>query len=150
MDRLEMPTEPRPVRVPGRTSTAERSEPVVRRPGWRQRLVDLERGVVLGLRADATLFVMLFGVATTLLAGLVVGLALAHWIAIVLALTFVLVAGMFHQILKTIWHDLGHHFAETAATALRIGSAAVTVATIGGALTILLVFVDHYVSLFRG
>lgn len=140
----------KPVRSRPRTTGVADEERPVRRPGWRQRLVDVERGMVLGLRADGTLFVLLFGVALTLLAGFVVGLTLKHWIAVVLALTVVLAAGMFHQLLKSIWNDLGHHVERTAAQAVRIGTAAVCMAAFGGSLTIVLVFVDHYLELFRG
>lgn len=146
--RIDVPTEPTAVRVPGRSTRARAGSSAARRSTWRQSLVDVERGVAHGLRIDGALFALMFGVATTILAGLVVGLDLAHWIAVVLALTLVLVSGMFNQILKAVWSDLGHHFPQSSRTAVRIGTAAVCVALLGGLITITLAFVDHFQRLF--
>ncbi|MFM8582773.1 MAG: diacylglycerol kinase, partial [Planctomycetaceae bacterium] len=72
----------------------------LRRPAWRQRLIQAERGLAWGLRADSVFFVHFFGIALVISAGLAFGLALWQWVAIVLALTVVLSAEMFQQALK--------------------------------------------------
>ncbi|MEX0704310.1 MAG: diacylglycerol kinase family protein [Planctomycetales bacterium] len=113
-----------------------------KRPAWRQRLVDAERGMTLGLRSDSTFFVHFFAIAVVVAGGTVLGLSLVEWVLIVLAITLVLAAEMFKQVLNAVLRSVGHHFAREAAQSLRIATAAVFV-TIGGALlAVTLVFAN--------
>lgn len=120
------------------TSTVSRlSDPDDRRrpkrPAWRQRLVDAERGMTLGVRGDSTFFVYFFTTSVTIAGGFVLGLSLIEWVLVVLAITLVLSAEMFKQVLNAVWRNVGHHFQHEAHQALRIATAAVFV-TIGGTL----------------
>lgn len=118
------------------------------RSPWRQRLVDVERGVTLGVRRDSTFFVHFFSGSIVIAAALVLGLPLLHWILLVMALTIVLTAEMFQQVLKTILESLGHHFPESARRAERIGTAGVFVAILGTVVTIGLIFAQRLVEVF--
>ncbi len=114
-----------------------------RRSPWRQRLVDLERGLVLGLRTDGALHALLFGTATTVVAGLVLGLSLAHWIAVVLAITVVWVAGLLHQAVKMLRQLVADERDDAAQGMVRLTAVALNVAVAGGTITIALVVLDH-------
>ena len=84
-----------------------------------------------------------------ILAGaLVLGLSLIHWTMLVLALTLVLSAEMFHQALKFLLQSVGPHFEKSAETALRIGTAAVFLAMLGAVIVIGLIFVHRLLQLF--
>jgi len=148
-----MLTEPRTM-LPGLPHT-------LRRPACRQRLIQAERGLAWGLRADSVFFVHFFGISLVISAGLAFGLALWQWVAIVLALTMVLAAEMFQQALKLLAglaspdSDAGSHptltppVHSTAATrALSIGTAAVLVACPGSTLVLALIFTHRGLELF--
>lgn len=144
--RIELPTEdPRHRRYPRRVDSPRR---IPRRSPWRQRLVELERGVVLGFRADGSLHVLLFGSAIAIVGGLVLGLSLLHWSLVLLAITVAFVAGMFHQVVKAVCHVAVGRDDEVARGAIRMGAVAVWFATLGGALVIGLAFYDHLRPLF--
>ncbi len=118
------------------------------RPPWRQRLVETERGMALGLRSDATLFVHFFLLCVILATGVVLSLSLVEWSILVLAFTGVIAAEMFHQLLKTLWKHEGHLLSRETREALRIGTAAVAV-TMMGALTVTgLLFARHIQLMF--
>lgn len=125
----------------------------LRRPAWRQRLIQAERGLAWGLRADSVFFVHFFGIALVISAGLAFGLALWQWVAIVLALTVVLSAEMFQQALKLLAGlssaaDGAGHSPSIAARALSIGTAAVLVACLGSTLVLALIFIQRGCELF--
>lgn len=127
-----------------------RNAPRRHRSSFHQRLVDVERGVAAGIRRDSTLFVHFF-IATAVLAGAVVlGLSLMQWCIVVLALTLVLTAEMFQQVLKTILESLGHHFPEASRRAERIGTAAVSITILGTVILIGLIFTERLMQLFSG
>jgi diacylglycerol kinase len=125
----------------------------LRRPAWRQRLIQAERGLAWGLRADSVFFVHFFGIALVISAGLAFGLVLWQWVAIVLALTVVLSAEMFQQALKLLAglssavDDEGNS-PSVAARALSIGTAAVLVACLGSTLVLALIFIHRACELF--
>ncbi|MFM8223683.1 MAG: diacylglycerol kinase family protein [Planctomycetaceae bacterium] len=125
----------------------------LRRPAWRQRLIQAERGLAWGLRADSVFFVHFFGIALVISAGLAFGLALWQWVAIVLALTVVLSAAMFQHALKLLAGlssaaDGAGHSPSIAARALSIGTAAVLVACLGSTLVLALIFIQRGCELF--
>jgi diacylglycerol kinase len=120
------------------------------RPGWKQRMREVERGVTLGVRRDCTFFVHFFVSSVVIAAGLVLGLSLLQWGMLVLSLTIVLTAEMFQQVLKTILESLGHHFPESARRAERIGGAGVFVAFVGTVITLGVIFTERLIALFGG
>jgi diacylglycerol kinase len=119
-----------------------------RRPAWRQRLVQAERGLAWGLRADSVFFVHFFGISIVLVAGLIFGLELWQWVAITVALTVVLSAEMFQQALKLLVRGLGPAAGEETTRALSIGTAAVLVACLGSLTVVGLVFAARACELF--
>jgi diacylglycerol kinase len=119
-----------------------------RRPAWRQRLVQAERGLAWGLRADSVFFVHFFGISIVLVAGLIFGLELWQWVAITGALTVVLSAEMFQQALKLLVRGLGPAVGEETTRALSIGTAAVLVACVGSLTILGLVFGTRACELF--
>ena len=136
---------------PGLHQTSPLDEkPDKRRPAWRRRLIDTERGFITGLRSDSTLFIHLFGITITLVAGFVLGLSLTQWTAVVLALTVVFTTEMFNLILRRIWKTIGHHFGEEGQRILAIGTAGVSVAMLGAVVTMTLVFGERISQLFAG
>lgn len=100
-----------------------------RRPEWRTRLVQAERGFVGGLRSDATLFGHFFGWLVVITAGLVLRLHWQQWIVIGLCLSFALTAELIHQAFRSLLQDREHTPAESRA--LGLATAAVIVATLG-------------------
>lgn len=121
-----------------------------RRAAWRQKLVDVERGVTAGVRRDSTFFVHFFIASVIVAAAFVLGLTLIQWTILVLTLTMVLTAEMFQQVLKTILAQIGHHFPEAAQRAERIGGAAVFVTFLGAVVTVGLIFSQRFAELFGG
>ena len=111
-----------------------------RRSVWRQRLVDAERGITHGFRLDSTLFVHIFMGCIVIATAFVLGIGVLEWVLVILALTMALSAEMFNQVLKAIWHTVGHHFDGPVRSAVRIGTAAVFVTILGAVSAIGLVF----------
>jgi diacylglycerol kinase (ATP) len=128
----------------------DRSTAHARRPAWRRKLVDAERGITRGVRSDSTFFYYFFVGCMITAAGFVLSLSTLQWTAVILAFTMVLSSEMFHQMLKVIWEHLGHHFEEPAAQSLRIGTAAVFISMIGASLVIALVFGERVWAMFGG
>ena len=126
----------------------EESPATPRRAPWRQRLVDAERGITLGVRSDSTFFFHFFLATIILLAALVLGIGAVEWAIVLLALTLVLSAEMFNQVLKAVRDGIGHHFDDNLQKAIRIGTAAVFVTMIGALLTLGLVFGKHVLEIF--
>ena len=109
------------------TTTHDSTQPR-RRPAWRQRLVQAERGLVGGVRSDSAFFVHFFGISIVVAAALVLGVGPMQWIGIAACLTIVLTAEMFNQALKALAHATAEPAAPGVQRALAIGSAAVIVA----------------------
>ncbi|GAB4159008.1 MAG: hypothetical protein Tsb009_36260 [Planctomycetaceae bacterium] len=128
----------------------DKSSPEKRRSAWRQKLVDTERGFTAGFRSDSTFFVHFFIGSVLVATGLILGLHTLQWSIFVLALTVVLSAEMFHQVLKGVLKNFSHHFSHEMTHALRIASAAVFVAILGAVLAIGLVFGERLSELFSG
>ena len=132
--------------MPGTFSVIHPPEPLLRiqpsphvpsRPAWRRWLIDVERGLTLGVRGDSIFFVYFFLTSATIAASLVLGISLLQWTVVILALTVVLSAEMFNQSVKSLFAFPGPARSMTRVkAALRIGSAAVFVAIVGSILTI--------------
>lgn len=69
----------------------------LRRPVWRQDLVDTERGLVAGFRGGAGISGQLFVAAVVLIAGVIFGLSAMQWLLVTLMLTGLLVCELFRQ-----------------------------------------------------
>lgn len=121
-----------------------------RRPAWRRRLIDAERGISQGVRGDSTFFVHFFLTCLIVTSALVLGIPFMHWTVLILAMTVVLAAEMFHQVLKSVWEHLGHHFEEPAQKSLRMGTAAVFVTMAGASLCITIIFAQRIWQMFAG
>lgn len=119
-----------------------------RRAAWRQRLVDAERGITLGLRADSTFSIHFFVATVVLGAAFVLGFTYLEWTAAILALTLVLSAEMFNQVLKTLLASAGRYLGDDMSKALRIGTGAVFVTMMGAIMTLVLIFGKHFVEMF--
>jgi len=73
---------------------------VSRRPPWRQRLVETERGLAQGMRGDSTLFFYLFVDCLLLAVGGVLDLTRGEWLLVGLAVTMVLAAELMQQAIR--------------------------------------------------
>lgn len=120
------------------------------RPAWRQRLVDAERGVMQGIRGDSAFFVYFFLSSATVAACVVLGISLIQWTIVILALTLVLSAEMFNQVLKALLLGFGRPVDDAARAALRIAVAAVFVAITGSVIVIGLILGQAAVDMFGG
>lgn len=114
-----------------------------RRCAWRQRLVDAEAGLRLSLRMDGTLFAHLFVGCCVLAAGFVLGLSAVQWAIVSLAIALVIATETFHQMLRALWNGVGHHLPAEVRDVVRIGAAAVLLASVGSGAAIMLVFVER-------
>ncbi|MEX2288504.1 MAG: diacylglycerol kinase [Planctomycetaceae bacterium] len=119
-----------------------------RRAPWRQRLVDAERGITLGVRGDSTFFLHFFLATIIVGAAFVLGIGAVEWAVVLLALTLVLSAEMFNQVLRSVHDALGHQFDDSLKKAIRIGTAAVFLTMIGALITLALVFGRHVYEIF--
>ncbi len=84
----------------------ERREPHRRRAGWRQKLVDAERGLAQSLRADSTLYLHVFLDCLLLAVCGVLGLSATHWAIVAAGLTAMLSAELFSQGLRIVASEL--------------------------------------------
>ncbi|MCA8997339.1 MAG: diacylglycerol kinase [Planctomycetaceae bacterium] len=102
----------------------------IRRPAWRQRLVDAETGFRVGIRADSTLFVFFFVAVIAVLFAAVLQLSAMEWAVLILALGVGLSAELFHQVLKRVANEFEHHLSNGLLQTIRLGTSAVVVAHI--------------------
>lgn len=139
-----------PTRVQRPGFTGRTSRPRKRRPAWRQRLVEAERGMTHGFRADSSFFVYFFAASVVVTAGFVLGITLMEWTVVLIAITLVLSFEMLNQALRAALNSVGLRFPEWAQKAQRIGTAAVFVTAAGGLLCVGLVFGRRFWELFAG
>lgn len=88
-----------------------------------------------GLRSDGSFFSLVFVAAAVIVSAFAFGFPIVEWAVLILALTVVLSAQMFHQLLKMLWQHEGRLLSRRTQDALRIGTAAVFV-TMTGSLTV--------------
>ncbi|MFK7819690.1 MAG: diacylglycerol kinase [Planctomycetaceae bacterium] len=111
------------------------------RPGWRQRLVDCERGLSQSFRGDSTLFGYCFVASVTVTAGLVVGIGVLEWAVVILAMCVAASTEMFQMVLRSIGDDLGERLSRPTRKALQIGTAAVLVTRLGATFAIAAIYI---------
>jgi diacylglycerol kinase (ATP) len=131
------------------TRGRRRRSGATRRSQWRQRLIEAESGFRLGIRTDGTLFVHLFILSGILAAGFVLQLGLVQWALLVLAITLVLSAELFHQMLRVLWKGAERHLPADLRNVVKIGTAAVVLSSVGAAVVLVLVFAQR-ISQMRG
>jgi diacylglycerol kinase len=134
---------------PPATKARGRRSHSARRSQWRQRLIEAESGFRLGIRTDGTLFVHLFILSGILAAGFVLQLGLVQWALLVLAITLVLSAELFHQMLRVLWKGAERHLPSELRNVVRIGTAAVVLSSVGAVVVLALVFAQR-ISQMRG
>lgn len=120
-----------------------------RRSAWRQRLVEAERGVTLGLRGDSTLFVHLFVGCVILTTAVVLGLSIIEWAVLILALAIVISAEMFNKVMIELGRLIPYVADDTSRNCLKIATAAVFVTMTGSMLAIGLIFARNLWLLFQ-
>ncbi len=110
------------------------------RPGWRQMLVDIERGLVQGIRFDSSFAVYFFLTTVVVTMGFVLGISAVEWSVLVVILSLVLSSQLFHQMLRILWQESEHQLPTRLRRLIRIASAAVGVANVGAAAAIVVLF----------
>jgi diacylglycerol kinase len=113
-----------------------------RRPAWRERLVMLERGVMLGFRTSSSVLIHFFCALIGLTAGLVIGLGVIQWCILVLCFSTTLAAELAHQAMKRLCRStaLGR---DDARSAQQLSAAAATLALCGAILVAVIVLVSR-------
>lgn len=102
----------------------------------------------LGIRTDGTFFVHLFVGCGILATAIVLGLDAVEWAVVVLSMAFVLSAEMFNQMLRVLWKEAAHHLPAELRNAVRIGTAAVVISSIGALIAIGLVLARNLASVW--
>ena len=95
--------------------------------------------MTLGFRSDSAFFVYFFAGCVVVAAAAVLGLTLWEWIAIVLSLTTVLAAELFHQALRLFFQPAEAEPSLSQLKAQRLASAAVFATLLGAGLAMSLV-----------
>lgn len=125
------------------------TSPRAKRPAWRQRLIQAERGISNGLKGDSTFFVHFFATSIVLAAGAVMGLEILQWGLVALSLALVFSAEMFNQALKAILQSEQPNPPDNVKKALGISTAAVLFSIIGAVITLALVFWQRAADMFH-
>jgi len=120
-----------------------------RRSAWRQRLVEAERGVTLGLRGDSTLFVHLFVGCVILISAVALGLSITEWALLILALAVVISAEMFNKVMIELGQLIPSNTDDSPHNCLKIATAAVFVTMSGSMLAVGLIFARHLGQMFQ-
>ncbi len=118
-----------------------------RRPAWRERLVMLERGVLLGFRNSSIVAIHFFCALIGLTAGLVLGLGVVQWCILVMCFTTTLAAELAHQAVRRLCRStaLGR---EDARCAQQLSAAGATLALCGAILVALIVLISRGAELW--
>ena len=151
------PRGPRLAQLPPHGTAAKRFTAVRRlhgrrrRAAWRQRLVDAERGLVLGFRRDGVLAGHLFVLTLAVAAGVVLGLDAARWAVLSLALGAAMGAELFAQVLAAVAAAVAKsasdgETAEELAGAVRLCGAAVAVTAAAACAALVAVFAPAVVA----
>jgi diacylglycerol kinase len=115
------------------------------RPAWRQRLVDAESGLRVGLRADSTLYAFMFCAATVVLASLVLGLDRWEWVLMVFVLGYSFSAELCNQLLKR----TAERYRTRAEDLVQLGMSAVVVSHLTAAAVALILLWPRFASLWE-
>ncbi len=111
-----------------------------RRPRWRQMLVDIERGLVQGVRFDSSFAVYFFVTTVIVTMGFVLGITAIEWSVLVVIVSLVLSSQLFHQMLRILWQESELQLPTRPRRLIRIASAAIGVANVGAATAIVVLF----------
>ena len=113
-----------------------------RRPAWRERLVMMERGVMLGFRGSSVVAIHFFCALIGLTAGLVLGLGPIRWCILILCFSTTLAAELAHQAVKRLCKStsLGR---EDARSAQQLSAASATLALCGAILVAVIVLLSR-------
>jgi diacylglycerol kinase len=113
-----------------------------RRPAWRERLVMLERGVMLGFRTSSSVLIHFFCALIGLTAGLVIGLGTIQWCILIVCFSTTLAAELAHQAMKRLCRStaLGR---DDARSAQQLSAASATLALCGAILVAVIVLVSR-------
>ncbi|QDT15973.1 diacylglycerol kinase [Alienimonas californiensis] len=129
---------------------------VRRRATWRQRLIDAERGLVLGFRRDGVLAGHVFVLTLAVAAGVVFELNTSRWCIIFLALGGAMAAELFGQVIAALAAAVVRDGEEESernaqlAGAVRLCSAAIAVAACGACAALVAVFTPAVVKALGG
>ena len=156
-DRGEGPRGPRFAQLPANGTAGKRFAAVRklhgrrRRAAWRQRLVDAERGLVLGFRRDGVLAGHAFVLTLSTASGVVLGLSATRWAVLCLALGTAMGAELFAQVLAAVAaavakNSAGAETPEELAAAVRLCGAAVAVTAAGACAALVAVFAPAVVA----
>lgn len=118
-----------------------------RRPAWRERLVMLERGVMLGFRASSIVAIHFFCALIGLISGLVLGLGVIQWAILLMCFTTSLSAELAHQAIKRLCRNSGLR-REDARAAEYLSAGATTLALCGGVLVSLVILIRRALELW--
>ena len=121
-----------------------------RRSAWRQSLVDAERGLVIGFRSDSAILGHLFAGSIVLIAGCLFGLEAWQWICTTLSFTMLLTGEMIRQAVKTVCNSEPLQQNPQVQSALGMLSGAMTIASVGAAIVVLIIFWQRFEALFGG
>ncbi|QDT54308.1 Prokaryotic diacylglycerol kinase [Caulifigura coniformis] len=113
-----------------------------RRPAWRERLVMLERGVMLSFRGSSIVAIHFFCALIGSTAGLVLGLGALQWSILVLCFSTTLAAELSHQAVKKLCRSSSLGRAD-ARCAEQLSAAAATLALCGAILVALIVLLSR-------
>jgi hypothetical protein len=119
-----------------------------RRPAWRRRLVDLERGIMAGFRATCLIVVQMFCAVIGLLTGLMLGIALFDWVILIVCFIVALTAELIHQAIAKLSRALALQV-DGMRQVECISAAAATLAMCGGIVTSVLLLGSRAVQLWH-
>lgn len=117
--------------------------PQKHRSPWRQRLVDMERGVTHSFRGDSTFFVHLFTATLIFCVAFVLGITALQWVLMSMVFTVVIAAEMFQLAIRRLVRSIDGLDEPVALEVERISAAAVMVAILGAGITITAIFCDR-------
>jgi diacylglycerol kinase len=129
------------------------SQAECRRPIWRRRLVDAERGLTEGFRGESAFFVHFFGTSVALAALIVLGATLLQWCITVLAIGVVLAGELFHRALVLGFEEMaaaGRLPVPAVRRVRRISTAAVLLTWAAAFTAILLIVAERIWMMFEG
>ena len=117
------------------------------RAPWRQRLVDAEAGLKIGIRSESTLFVYFFAGCVILGAATVLGLSAWEWAVVVLSLGMALSTELINQLFRQLASLTTMNIPKELEEISRLGSAAVLVANIATLTVLIILFWPHIATL---
>jgi diacylglycerol kinase len=120
--------------------------PFVKR-SWRGKFHDAFRGIMVGVRGQASFFVHCVIAVAVIAAGLLLQINAVEWCLLTLCVAGVLTAEMFNSALESMAKAITGESHPHLGNSLDIGSAAVLLASIGAAVVGTIIFVHRLASL---